>query len=163
MMTKQKLPQQTTLFAEPPKKKTNRITKDEYAKAVRRSPLEIALEHDLHLFGAGLPEWKPEYRFYPGRQWRFDFAFTADRVAVEIEGGTWTGGRHTRGSGFKSDCEKYNQAALLGWRVLRFTSSMITSGEAINTIKAALCASIDGNQVQATDVVFKSLIQEPHS
>lgn len=62
-----------------------------------------------------------EYKFCETRRWRFDFAWLERKIAVEIEGGTWTGGRHTRGSGFAKDCEKYNHAALDGWRVFRFT------------------------------------------
>ena len=70
-----------------------------------------------------------EYVFYPGRKWAFDFAFLGTWTAVEIEGGTWTGGRHTRGRGFSNDCEKYNAAQMEGWTVFRFTSDMITKGD----------------------------------
>ena len=59
-------------------------------------------------------------------------------LAVECEGGTFTRGRHTRGAGFEKDCEKYNAAVLAGWRVLRFTASMIDSGDAVEKIKKAL-------------------------
>ena len=59
-------------------------------------------------------------------------------LAVECEGGTYSKGRHVRGEGFAKDCEKYNVAALLGWRVLRFTGSMIYSGEAVTQIEEAL-------------------------
>jgi very-short-patch-repair endonuclease len=52
---------------------------------------------------------------------RIDFAWLEQRVSVEIEGGAWTNGRHTRGSGFVRDCTKYNLATLQGWRILRFT------------------------------------------
>lgn len=62
-----------------------------------------------------------EHRFHPKRKWPFDFAWLDLMVAVEIEGGHWHG-RHTRGKGFVDDCEKYNAATALGWRVLRFTS-----------------------------------------
>lgn len=72
-----------------------------------------------------------EYRYHPKRRWRFDFAWTERMVAVEIEGGTWSGGRHVRGAGFAKDCEKYNEAARLGWQVYRFTGDMVRSGEAI--------------------------------
>lgn len=69
-----------------------------------------------------------EYQFVSNRRWRFDFAWPQQRVAVEVEGGVWTGGRHTRGSGFEKDCEKYGEATLLGWRVFRLTGGMIQPG-----------------------------------
>lgn len=59
-----------------------------------------------------------------GRRWRMDFAWQAQRVYVEIDGGTWTGGRHTRGAGIEQDAEKENAAAAQGWRRLRFTPQM---------------------------------------
>lgn len=69
-----------------------------------------------------------EYAFAaPARRWRFDFAHVASRVAVELDGGTWAGGRHTRGAGFAKDCEKFNVAAQLGWRVFRLTPQMLKS------------------------------------
>lgn len=67
----------------------------------------------------------PEYQFVIDRKWRFDFAHVPTKVAIEIEGGTWSGGRHTRGAGYAKDCEKYNEAAKLGWCVLRYTSDAI--------------------------------------
>ena len=72
-----------------------------------------------------------ELKFHPTRKWRFDFSWPEQMIAVEIEGGTWSGGRHTTGAGFEKDCEKYNEAAALGWAVYRFTSGMIKSGVAI--------------------------------
>ena len=104
-----------------------------YAPA--QSRLEVTLA--LHMRAAGLnPE--REYRFHPPRRWRFDFAFLDKKVAIECEGGTWTNGRHVRGSGFEKDVEKYNQAAIDGWIVLRFTGRMIADGTALQTIEAAL-------------------------
>jgi very-short-patch-repair endonuclease len=109
------------------------LAKQLYAPA--QSRLEATLA--LHMRAAGLnPE--PEYQFHPSRKWRFDFAFPDEKVAIECEGGTWTNGRHTRGSGFQKDLEKYNQAALLGWTVLRFTGRMIADGTALQTIEQAL-------------------------
>jgi len=92
----------------------------------------------FHLAAAKLPVPVREYRFHPPRRWKFDFCYPEQKIAIECEGGTWTNGRHTRGKGFKNDCEKYNQATIDGWRVLRFTSDMIKSGEALQTIEAAL-------------------------
>ena len=62
-----------------------------------------------------------EYKFHPTRKWRFDFADLATMTAIEIEGGIFSGGRHTRGAGYAKDCEKYNAAVHLGWRVFRIT------------------------------------------
>ena len=77
-----------------------------------------------------LPNPVTEHRFHKERKWRFDFAWPVSKIAVEVEGGTWSKGRHTRGAGFANDCEKYNSATLLGWRVYRFTSDMIDDGRA---------------------------------
>lgn len=71
---------------------------------------------------AGVPDPEAEHRFAPPRRWRFDFAWPLYRVAVELEGGVWSGGRHTRAAGFLGDVEKYNAAVMGGWRVLRFTA-----------------------------------------
>lgn len=70
----------------------------------------------------GIPAPEVEYVFAPPRKWRFDF-FWGHRagVALEVEGGIWTGGAHGRGSGIKRDIEKYNEAACQGIRVLRVT------------------------------------------
>lgn len=67
-----------------------------------------------------------EVPFHPTRKWRFDFAHHTARVAIEIEGGTWSRGAHNRGRGYAEDCEKYNAAVLLGWSVFRLTSDMLT-------------------------------------
>lgn len=79
-----------------------------------------------------------EIRFHPDRRWRFDFVVFGRQVAVEIEGGTYTGGRHVRGSGFAGDCEKYNEAQRLGWTVLRFPSQQVKTGEAIRYVEQFL-------------------------
>lgn len=80
---------------------------------------------------AGLPEPHPEYCGIPGRKYRFDFAWPALMLAVEIEGGQYVNGRHNRPAGYAEDCEKYNLAALEGWVVLRFTPKMVTDGIAV--------------------------------
>jgi len=66
-----------------------------------------------------------EHRFHPERKWRFDFAHLPSKTAVEVEGKVW-GGRHTRGDGFMADAEKYFEAHVRGWRVVRLTPNLIT-------------------------------------
>ena len=72
------------------------------------------------------PPLAPEYRFYPQRKWRFDLAHPQSMVAVELHGGTWNGGRHTRGRGFAKDREKMNAAQFRGWAVIELTTDQIT-------------------------------------
>ena len=61
-----------------------------------------------------------EYKFHHTRRWRFDFVNLENKLAIECDGGVWANGRHTRGSGYIGDMEKFNQAALYGFRVLKF-------------------------------------------
>jgi hypothetical protein len=81
--------------------------------------------------------WVREWRFHDKRLWRFDLAYGANgkNVAVEIEGAVWANGRHTRGSGYVKDLEKYNEATRLGWDVYRFTPQQVQSGEAIKFLE----------------------------
>lgn len=92
----------------------------------------------LHLRAAKLPMPEREFRFAPPRRWRADFAYPDRMLLIEVEGSTWNNGRHTRGSGFAKDALKYNAAALLGYRVLRFTTDQVRDGTALDTIENAL-------------------------
>lgn len=96
----------------------------------------LALDRQCQL--AGLPRPEAEYRFHPTRKWRFDFAWPAKSVAVEVDGAVYSGGRHTRGSGVEKDCEKFAEAMVLGWRVLRVTPRHVQSGQALTWIERLL-------------------------
>ena len=61
-----------------------------------------------------------------GRKFRFDRCHMEKHVAIEIMGGTYTGGRHTSPSGYKKDCEKLLIAAELQWQVVYLTCDMVT-------------------------------------
>ena len=61
-----------------------------------------------------------EYRVVPDRRWRFDYAYPDLRIGIEVHGGIWVRGGHTRGTGFIKDREKFNRAAIAGWLVLEF-------------------------------------------
>jgi hypothetical protein len=86
----------------------------------------------------GLPEPAAEYRFLKGRRFRFDLAWPDHMVAVEVDGGAFTQGRHARGSGIRRDCEKFSEAAAEGWRVLRVLPEQVESGQALGWLERAL-------------------------
>lgn len=83
----------------------------------------------------GVPEPVAEFRFHPKRWWRFDLAWPMHKVALEIEGGAFVQGRHTRGAGYEKDCEKYSEAAVLGWRILRVLPDAVPTGKALALIR----------------------------
>lgn len=91
----------------------------------RKRPLMVV---ELICLSEKLPMPTPEFRFEPSRRWRFDWCWPDHKIALEIEGAVWTRGRHTRGSGFMKDMEKYNHAAQLGYRVFRCTPNGINLG-----------------------------------
>lgn len=117
---------------------------------------------------AAMPAWETEYRFDAVRRWRFDFAWPAFRIAMEIEGGSFgrlividrgwrrgpgglvhaiapgtrirIGGRHQSGPGFERDLEKYNRAILGGWLLLRATPTQVRDGHALAILREAFTA-----------------------
>lgn len=104
----------------------------------RRSHLEDKIFFLVQAYQLPVPE--REFLFHPTRKWRFDFAYPKIKVAIECEGAIWSFGRHTRGSGFVKDCDKYNSAALLGWRVLKYTTE--NYHQVVNDIKSLMADKI---------------------
>lgn len=86
--------------------------------------------HFWNILGDEKYPYQTEYLFHSERGWRFDFAWPDKMVAAEIEGGVFSGGRHVRGEGFSEDIEKYNQAVILGWKLLRFTPQQLEADPA---------------------------------
>ena len=118
----------------------------------KKSDLEASFLFYLRSLAPDLPEPEREYRFCSDRRFQFDFAWPEQRIAVEMEGGTWgkpvychacgarvmaytkagkqypvfsAGGRHVRGKGYENDCIKYNLATINGWKVFRVTARML--------------------------------------
>lgn len=87
-----------------------------------------------------------EHPFHPARRWRFDYAILPHKIAVEVEGGAWTYGRHTRPQGFMADMEKYNQAALMGWRVFRVTPQELCSEKTLSIVRKAVAGDFTANK-----------------
>ncbi|MDC5516432.1 endonuclease domain-containing protein [Acinetobacter baumannii] len=79
--------------------------------------------------------FEQEYKFHPKRKWRADFLITGTKILIEVEGGIWSGGRHTRGKGYIGDMEKYNSTAMMGFTVLRFSTEQVKAGLAIKQIE----------------------------
>ncbi|MDV2468879.1 DUF559 domain-containing protein [Acinetobacter chinensis] len=83
-------------------------------------------------------EYMQEFRFNPERKWRADFHLVDTKILIEVEGGIWSNGRHTRGKGYLGDMEKYNSAAVLGYSVYRYSTEQVKSGKAIEEIMVLL-------------------------
>jgi very-short-patch-repair endonuclease len=102
----------------------------------RRSDLEEIVAFQLRALRVAEPV--REHVFMVGRRYRFDFAWPDHLIALEIDGGIWNTGRHTRGAGAVTDAEKYSLAAILGWRILRATERQVHSGEAARWVETIL-------------------------
>jgi very-short-patch-repair endonuclease len=106
----------------------------------KRPRAESKLETDLlqQVGLAGLPMPEREVRLIPDRRFRWDFVWRSARLTVEIQGGTWVQGAHSRGAGQARDAKKQTLAVMAGWRCLVVTSDQIRSGEALGWIEEAL-------------------------
>lgn len=110
-----------------------------------RSTAELLLAEQLR---QAFIEFQREFRFAPLRRWRADFLVGSGgrcpdcelqwSLLVEIDGGAYIGGRHSRGSGVEADCEKASAAAILGYRVIRLTPKQVEDGRGLAWIRAAL-------------------------
>ena len=123
------------------------------------SGLEMSFATQVKQSGLPMPRWgNDEVKFHPKRRWRFDFAWEDHKVAVEIEGGTYSHGqerfdsgkgkkvtqksRHLTPTGFHEDCIKYGEAAILGWCVIRVDAKMIKDGSALAMLERALKSKV---------------------
>jgi len=82
----------------------------------------------------------PEYRFDDKRRWRIDYAIVDKKIAIEVEGGAYTQGRHTRPMGFIGDMEKYNALTVQGWRLIRVQPKDLVTVKTLNMIKSTINA-----------------------
>ncbi|EET82158.1 DUF559 domain-containing protein [Acinetobacter radioresistens] len=132
-MTSMSLADYHKLYGTKKRAKAKRQSKVKGEKTISEG--EAKLASDLKALRISFEQ---EYKFHPKRHWKADFHMTGTKILVEIEGGIWTGGRHTRGKGFIHDMEKYNAATVLGYQVLRFSTEQVKSGLAVRQIERLL-------------------------
>jgi len=102
------------------------------------SASELENAFAMQLDAVGLDGYVREYQAIPGRRFRFDFCWVKERLAVEIQGGTYSRGAHARPLGIKRDYEKGNLAVLNDWRVLSFDTKQVKSGAALEVVEQFL-------------------------
>ena len=131
----------------------DRQTPTERKKTQRRANLPKITPKDMFSIWVekelGIPCEK-EHKFHPVRKWRFDYAIPDYKIALEVEGGVWTGGRHTSPKGFLGDIEKYNTATLMGWIVLRTTPDELMTAKTMDILKSAVFGNYEVKIEQKT-------------
>lgn len=112
--------------------------------ARKKTALQEQRKFRLWCTSNGLPVPVAEHKFHGKRFWRFDFAFPDTHegaqggVAVEVEGGVFSRGRHVRPKGYLGDVAKYNAAVELGWRVVRVTPQTLYTDGTLETLRSLL-------------------------
>jgi very-short-patch-repair endonuclease len=96
--------------------------------ALERSMLQ-QITHYLRIPGL---DWRSQYEFLrPDRKYRADFAELTHRLLVEVQGGSWISGAHSRGGGYERDCVRMAEATIAGWTILYVTGDMVNDGRAL--------------------------------
>ena len=120
--------------------------RQQWAKAEREArDLSLELRFMAQIKAAGLERgcWR-QYRAVPDRGYAWDFAWPDERLLLEIQGGTWIQGAHSRGTGIRRDCEKLCAATLAGWRVMAIDTTMVRDGTGLKLIETALKGDKNG-------------------
>jgi very-short-patch-repair endonuclease len=92
-----------------------------------------ALADSLRALGVKV---KREERVCAERRWRMDLYLPEHELAVEVDGGAYSGG-HTRGKAYETDCEKTAAIARRGCRLVRVTNGQVKSGKALALVRRA--------------------------
>jgi hypothetical protein len=91
-----------------------------------------------YLLEQGIPAPVYEYKFHPVRRWRFDLCWLPQRLALEVQGGIFVRGRHSRGAALLKEWDKLNTAAGMGWRLLYCQPRDLCTDAAAEYIRNAL-------------------------
>jgi hypothetical protein len=107
------------------------ITIEEWKKLKSKKPTSKTKIAAFEFFERCLKEncmgYKFEFKFSPNRKFSADMAFYFNNTwLLEYEGLNLKNGAkksgHTTPQGYTNNCEKYNLAAIMGYRVLRYTA-----------------------------------------
>lgn len=109
-----------------PRAKSNSIGRSIAAKTILEAELKKVIS------------FVSEHKFHKVRKWRLDYFIPELKIGIELHGGVYTNGRHTRGTGFTEDREKMNEAMIAGIMILEFTSEQVKNGKAMVMIKSAI-------------------------
>jgi very-short-patch-repair endonuclease len=109
---------------------------------VKKNDLELSFLNHWKLLAAplGLPDPVRQHKFHPERRFRYDFCWVEQKLAVEIDGGSFIRGGHNTAKGQHADNDKHNESVRLGWRVLRFnTQAMKSPVEVVEYVIGVMC------------------------
>lgn len=101
-----------------------------------------ALEEQMlfQMRAIGIPEPQRQFVFCHPRRWAMDYAWPELMLYLEVDGGSWNMGRHSRGAGMRGDAMKHNAASIMGWTCLRATTDMVKDGTALAAVEQAFKA-----------------------
>lgn len=123
-----------TTFKEAQRSRSKAVARSNVPHKPRKSVSKGEALLENHLNALKIP-FTREFKFHPQRKWQADFRIDDMPILVEVEGGVFSNGRHTRGEGYTKDCEKYSAAAVNGWYVIRGTTEQIKDGLVIQWIE----------------------------
>lgn len=95
--------------------------------------------------------WIYEFKFDSVRKFKFDYANFRLKIAIEIEGGIYTGTGHAKTGKYLKDMEKYNMASIKGWIILRYAHGQ--ENKIANDVKKAF-------EKRKSDIAFKDEIEK---
>lgn len=99
---------------------------------------DLELQAWAQIRDADLPEPEQEYQFLDTRKFRWDFCWPSKMVALEIQGGIWTGGAHVRPKRYEQDCHKLCLGVAAGWKVLWATPGMLDDESMLEYLREVL-------------------------
>lgn len=108
-------------------------------RAARKEQKDFIQETFLQLLDqVNIERPVPEYLFHEQRKWRFDYCWPEQKIVLEVEGGIFIQGRHSRGAGMKEDFDKYNEAAIYGYRIVKVIPTELCSFTTISLLRRIL-------------------------